>query len=845
MKTTSISNETNLGTMRYPFLSQFERWTIETCTIKTAEELEALANDARTPTLMWVGDGKANRLFIPACTTEQFWTKTGLRPSLAKGGYTLSKRLKRVLSPERFWTFLPKDEVAIRHDETLNAALWDGCGQVSAAFVERFLETLSLSKREARMLRHCGRFEITVMHDGGQEKGHVVVVEGLNADFVFPAGSAKAQLRLTGESVYVALNPVHQHNEMLLDIQSLINLHPFFSNGQLGAWHREWLQTFAVGIREGRQTALMMKRLAHIDSAADLEKTEQWHVLDYLASGGHPMWFAGIVKALGNQVAKMLGYKLNKFRFPIPGGRYYIMPAVVGHKQVGRGEIELDPRHATAWVNDADWLTYIVDTLGGCDGDDALWCHPFTDREDGEQKVLVWRSPNQLGEYVLLRPTARCHAIGWETADGVTHYWVAGDSSKLPPRIDQIEVAYGELKAEAGQPALPYSVEAMWPTVLQGHKNANTLGGFCNLLMVVKAVYGRLPKWMPASMEDVIDGMVKEGRDLSPVKDWLGETALTLAQRETAVPAALMERLLPLLGSDQAARRRVRIARHHWLDVLVQSGKIALESFMAEIEGLAFAACPPVGLFRAYEGWIHDGKRVKEAYAAAIRQAPKGEGGEVPEEAFARALAATEAVLSRYPSADRSNLLIGTALYCYSLGFNKETQPYAGDQVVWQLGSREDETATRAPGIAQSFIAALRQTGLLTTQLWAGDGVSVQARERQLDHMGVIVRLNGVWINYLNAGRLAAQQPPYTKMKEVAADVRRATKQKIDRLAQTDLRGAQLELVVEESRTVAYTALGNKFGMVDKWDSVAPGAYRLAWSLAEDGNVYTILQTRA
>ena len=275
---TVITNETNIGKMQYPFLSQFDQWTIETSLIKTEEEVQAVSDDSCDPTLMWVGDGKVNRLFIPGMSAEDFWQVTGLRPSMEKGGFTLSKRLKRVLSPERFCAFMLKESVSIQHDESLNRELWDGCGQVSVQFVEKFIRRLNLTQRDENELLKSNRFEITLMHEGGQEKGHVVVTDGLEADFRFPQESFKTQLRLEGDHVFVALNPIHKHDSMLLDIQSLINLHPFFSNAQLLAWHREWLQTFAVGICEGKQTTAMLQRLAHIESEEELDIYKLFYV---------------------------------------------------------------------------------------------------------------------------------------------------------------------------------------------------------------------------------------------------------------------------------------------------------------------------------------------------------------------------------------------------------------------------------------------------------------------------------------------------------------------------------------------------------------------------------------
>jgi hypothetical protein len=175
--------------------------------------------------------------------------------------------------------------------------------------------------------------------------------------------------------VFVGLVPVHHSDEMCLDIQSLINLHPFFKPEQLLVWMELESELFLEGIASGR-LAEMMGRLTGIESEEELADLAGWHVGEYLASGGHPMWFAGIAKSLARQHLNRLGRRERRLRCPVPGGRYYIFPAAVGGREVLAGHVELDPATSTAWVNDGDWLDYLVDVLGGCDGDDALWVLP-------------------------------------------------------------------------------------------------------------------------------------------------------------------------------------------------------------------------------------------------------------------------------------------------------------------------------------------------------------------------------------------------------------------------------------------------------------------------------------
>ena len=270
-----------------------------------------------------------------------------------------------------------------------------------------------------------------------------------------------------------------------------------------------------------------------------------------------------------------------------------------------------------------------------------------------------------------------------------------------------------------------------------------------------------------------------------------------------------------------------------------------LEAFEAEIQGLSYQACPPVGLFNEYREWIEAGKRVKSAYSNVMRTAQKNELGELTDKAYAMAAEATQAVLAQYDDEIRLKVLLGTALYCYSVGFNKDKQPYAGDQVLWQLGTKADETAVRNHGIAQQFIEALRLSGLLTKPTWIDGGMFHQVNDVELVHSGTIVRVNAVWFNYLNTCQCATGNDLYETMGQVEFTLRRTMKRKMKGMASSVFTGLGLklisELVEDEQRVVAYTELGNQFGLVDRWYNIEPGQYKMAWATAGDGNIYGIL----
>jgi hypothetical protein len=105
----------------------------------------------------------------------------------------------------------------------------------------------------------------------------------------------------------------------------------------------------------------------------------------------------------------------------------------------------------------------------------------------------------------------------------------------------------------------------------------------------------------------------------------------------------------------------------------------------------------------------------------------------------------------------------------------------------------------------------------------------------------VPVRLNGVWLNLLNAtgGR------QYQKMSEVPAEERQKAKARIADFVQDQFRDMLLFTeVTDENRVVTRTPHGNLFGYVQRDHELAAVRYdqwRIAWAHAVDGNVLAVL----
>jgi len=324
---TTLRFDDNRGDLAYPFLPKELAWQIVSRPFGEEEALTKIFQ-ADPPTLRWVKDDKVLDLYVPGMDTQTFLERSGLQFSMRKGGYVLSKRLSRVMRPYRYWGFFSDDDITLDYNEFLDSRLWDGCGQVSRSFIQRLADSLELDERHRRELLATNRFEVTTLHAAGQDKGHVLVVDDLAVDFMFPAGSAKTELTLVDGApeaasgrVFVGLVPVHSEDQMCLDVQSIINLHPFFQPEQLLAWAEMESELFLQGIESGRLEHIL-NRLYDVESVADLDSLANWHVGEYIAGGGSLMWFAGMVKAVAKQHLNRLGSRANKLRCPAPAGRY-------------------------------------------------------------------------------------------------------------------------------------------------------------------------------------------------------------------------------------------------------------------------------------------------------------------------------------------------------------------------------------------------------------------------------------------------------------------------------------------------------------------------------------------
>ncbi|MCC6613311.1 MAG: hypothetical protein IT320_07515, partial [Anaerolineae bacterium] len=797
---TITNQETPLGGAIYPFLEQTGRaWAVVSHDLDNSTSYPRTGTfGMSTPTLRYAKDGKIEDVFVDGMTTEQFLTKTGLQLSMDKGGFVLSKRLSRIMRPYFATGSFDSDSVNIRYmqqDDT-QKKVWDGAGLISRAMLERLAipEGTPLAKR-AELLREiaeCKRIEFTVMTERGQDKGHAIVSDDLDADFVLPMDTKK-EVRLVNEQTWIGVNFVHAHDEMRIDIQSLINLHPFFSEEQYAQWLKDEGDLFTRAVESGKVDAAMQR----IDPYATMEDVEAWHLREYFASGGHAMWSASVTRNLMNQHLKRLNETtLEKMRLPIPGGRYYVMPTGVGHAagmqhNIPRGHVRIDAEYATAWVNDEDWIAMqdspagqgIRDILGGADNDDALWIHPFTDH-DGEAKMLCWRSPNQAGEYIILKPTLGSRVLPWETVEGEVTF-PPGDSRQLFARTDTVGRQYLGLIDPNSATGLgkgkPYSIEVMDETLDRARANAGGLGMYCNMLMISKAVYGGLPKNPPAPLEDFIDSAVKTGADVSKGRDWCYTASQQIIASGRAVPQLLVGRL----SASREDKARVPLTSDHWLDTLYGKVKAHIENFRHQRDDLVNRTMPPARLFdHAFNAdereHIQTGIALNKLYSTTRGKILHGKrAGQRLDEADMQIIREQlDHFLSRFDESEHGAILRGAMVATYMTD-----EP--SDAALWMLGAKTEHGTQ--PGMAQKTIQALREVGILD-EIATVDGGVVRYPGATISEPTYqrSIGIQGVWFNWYCQQQRTKGLPVPTQLSDVPKAEMKAAKASIADLAQTE-----------------------------------------------------------
>jgi hypothetical protein len=693
-------------------------------------------------------------------------------------------------------------------------------------------------------------------------------VDDLDVDFRLPP-DLKKEAFMTNGNVFIGLNTVHHHDRLRLDIQSLGNLYPFFALEQLTQYQHDYEQLY----HDLDHQAGTLGRLEQL-TPIQLARRPQ---LEFLASGGDPRWFPNVTETVLTGAIEGMEYKLEqgKLRVPLPGGRYYVMTSAVAAAagldlQLKPGEVHLDPTTATAWVHRDDWLHLkdspadhpkgIKHILGGADQDDALWVYNFTDHDD-QVKTLLWRSPNGVGEHMLLQPTATSQAFVWQRPDGTSVVNPPGDSRQLPRRIDQAEALGLTHYSAAVKPSNPgqlgpYQPQISPPTVDTLLANKGVVGAYCNYILAYKVLHGSPPPHLPAAMEDIVDGAVKNGDDLSAAMTELKELSQQLARSGKPIPRFLLPRL-----NIYPDRHTGLYPSHiniddgqHWYDQAAALIGDSAKKLTARRNTLMQQAKLPISI---YESVANDpealelGTKLRQRYGQAMHAARQQYGGVITanpqsqkdlhryQEERYHALVneyvrqALEPWLEAQPP-ERHTAILRGAMISRELG---ETRSATSDtpnetRLYKELGIQSDKAIWFPGKIGQTALQALRELDLIgsvTTEVTPqGTQLVKQPTAYHAAQQATYqpVQLKQVWFNRVINQARAAGQPPPTKHHEVSASLKQQTHQTIRFLAgrsheQGGFLGLKLKVAERHfsgatPKLVFEDAQGQVFGVVDK-----------------------------
>lgn len=798
-----------MGDMTYPFLDRLDDWVIESVKIgRYVPELgidpgQAMINEGIDGySFVGVKDSKVVAIKTPLSTSE-FLEKLQLEVDLEPGAFKTSKYVLRALaSPFKRGHARFLDRVRFVEDNTVCPQAWDGAYRISRQFIRDKFPDLSDE----------GSVEITIINGRGLLKGHALVVDedttyvnGVQRvfDLYGPTGSHKKGVRSTG-FIFVGLRPYRAKKEMRLDIQSLINNHAFWlQNDLLVDSLRRNGKEYIESILSGDRDRILNRIGGKITTEDDLEKVANWSLAEYVLSGGELMWFAGTVRRAAKSHLLHIMANERSTRFPIPGGRFYVMPASTkyadGYKYVvPRGTAEADYESGRIFMNDDDLRSGFQAILGGMDNDDGIWTFPFVEKATNEIKMLCWRSPNQQGEYLVLSP-----AIETWLPDDLPQM----DSTLLPTQIDPNREVMSLGSTQSPDLPLTYTKRAMLAAVKRASMNAGVLGSVCNMLMIEAAL--DLDSTMPFSLEEVIDGTVKDGKNLSAARRWVMHRAAGIATSHT-IPEALVERIAGSLKSDDVAA--LKVSTDDWFSTLMKEYEKHIAQYNVNTEALAALACPPSVLFE-HVAWGQEGKDISRMYGRALNAHTKD--GDVD---WDKIRADVWGNLSK--RSDPALVMVGAAVSIYT-GSSSDLGA-AKDSLLWMPGE-----------IGSAFLDGLRHIGLLSSLCVENDRLVTY---KEAVEVGIPIQISGVWRELAN---------PDDPMANFPKDVMTACKNKVERV---NWSGKQISLIEQGEHIVVISdRTKRKMGVVKGTRKILVSGISTAviqHAQTDDGNIQAIVCAR-
>lgn len=291
------------------------------------------------------------------------------------------------------------------------------------------------------------------------------VMDRLGVDVICTRSALKFEVSSRMDT-YVLLEPQKAKREGVnSDLQTMINLPALYKEEDVMSWTKNYLLMMFERLKNNEimdawfeMSSPFFNSSARFFDQNDLTTLTKWNARAWLMSGRRITESPWLFEQLASAVAKTLRPSdQSKMRFPIPcAARCQVISQSFASMA---GDDELCPEGVARWsedleaivVNDIDWIE-MYRSHGGHDLDDFFVAYWRT--INGERKIVLVRSPNDLGEYSIMNyaegdwyPIMTLHTgekIEFPEADADDELW----ATRLSEMVAAGQIIYTGLPSE-------------------------------------------------------------------------------------------------------------------------------------------------------------------------------------------------------------------------------------------------------------------------------------------------------------------------------------------------------------------------------------------------------------
>lgn len=501
--------------------------------------------------------------------------------------FKAGKYLSRVFRATKYGGFYQDIDIHINRSNKYSAKVTDGISLISVELAK------SLGWEKAQAGKSA---QFTLFYRGGLVKGHCVLSDKIGYDvLLYGEENIKKEISFNSENTYIAIEPVKLGKSLRLDIQSLLNLWPMFGGEQYLKWAYKGIEKYKEDLFAGRLSDWLDDSEMASEEKYNHEKwvlrKAIYHMIDYTR-------FPGLLRSAWTMFRSSIMRYANDingtpvFRIPVPEGkRAYLRVDLRNHDEQGNfmsdlshDEVELD-KYGNLWFS-PDRLEEDLGTLGGADLDDLLALIPIK----GE-RVIIYRNPNQIGEYVekkLISREIKIRHINEKVSDLLQKEISTIREQGITPKICKNKLLGSFLKnrAKPQRKIRHFTNINLLRTYNRVSKNSANIGIAANAEMILAAIrisnealYKNLSSKYKWDLERIIDATVKEGVD--SMEDFEAISALYeyIIENQISIPLSLKSRV------SEKHRGFISFDDNHPLDELLEAVEFLVNEADTEIMG--------------------------------------------------------------------------------------------------------------------------------------------------------------------------------------------------------------------------------------------------------------------